>query len=91
MALDQLADGQLVAGCLIVGERRHAGGRFGKAFAEEDFADPDAAKDRAGARGAGVGGEGRALAEDAAAAELADAVDAAPLGARHIGNLIVGC
>src|SRR5262245_5956541 len=69
MLLGQLTDGEGLGG-LIFGETGHLFWRTGQLFAQEHFAYPIAAEDRAGPRCAGLFGERGGVAENAAAAEL---------------------
>ena len=64
---DELPHGQAFGRRFIVGQRRNALRRLRQTFAEQDFADPIAAQDGAGARGARLLGQRRRLGQDAAA------------------------
>ncbi len=59
--LDELAHGQALGRGFVVGQPRHVLGRARQLLAEQHFADPVAAQDRAGARGAGLLGQRRRL------------------------------
>ena len=82
MLLHQLPHRQTFQGGFVRRQRRHVLRRTRQTLAEQNFANPIAAQDRAGARSARLLGKGGRLAQDSTPGKPLHAVDPAPLGLR---------
>ena len=79
MLLHQLPHRQTFQGGFVRRQRRHVLRRTRQTLAEQNFGNPIAAQDRAGAQSAGLLGEGGRLAQDSTPGKPLHAVDPAPL------------
>ena len=79
MLFDQLADRQTGQGGFVRRQRRHVFRRTRQPLAQQNFGNPIAAQDRAGARSARLLGERGRLGQDSTPGKPLHAVDPAPL------------